>query len=219
MKIELHIHTCGFSYCGVLSAAEVVDLYSKAGYDVIVITNHFSRISKKWFLDNGGKDYLKSHFETIREAAELGKKCGLTVLGGLEMRFDESENDYLVYGISEEDCRDEEKLFAMTPKEFSGFAAERGILFYQAHPFRNKMKMIPPELLFGIEVQNTHPRHDSRNDIAQAWAEKYGLHRIAGSDCHLATDVGSSAIFTDCPVKTISDLVHVLKNDLFAIGE
>lgn len=218
MKIELHIHTCGFSNCGKLTAAEIVDLYSKARYDAVVITNHFNSISRRWFEQNGGTDYLKSYFDTIREGAELGKKCGLLVLGGFELRFDENANDYLVYGMTEEHCQDYEKIFTMTPKEFSAFAAERGILFYQAHPFRNGITVTPPEQLFGIEVLNTHPRHDSRNDIALAWAEKYGLHKIAGSDCHLLSDVGSSAIFTDYQVRNIEDLVHVLRNDLYTFG-
>jgi predicted metal-dependent phosphoesterase TrpH len=219
MKIELHIHTTGFSYCGKLSTAEIVDLYSQAGYDAIVITNHFNSISKRWFLDNGGKDYYKSYFDTIGQAAELGKKCGLLVLGGFELRFDENANDYLVYGMTPEQCLDYEKIFTMTAAEFGAFARENDILFYQAHPFRNGITVVNPEHLLGIEVLNTHPRHDSRNDIALAWAEKYGLHKIAGSDCHQKQDVGSSAIFTDHPVKDMSDLVYVLKNDLYTYGE
>jgi predicted metal-dependent phosphoesterase TrpH len=91
------------------------------------------------------------------------------------------------------------------------------ILLYQAHPFRKDMTIIKPELLFGIEVQNTHPRHDSRNDIAMAWAEKYGLHKIAGSDCHQVVDVGTSAIVTDENVQTMDDLVRVLRNDQFTM--
>lgn len=218
MKIDLHIHTTGFSNCGQLSAAEIVSLYRAAGYDAIVITNHFNRISLKWFQGNGGGDYLESYFGTVDQAAALGRKCGLTVLGGFELRFDCNANDYLVYGMSKEQCRDFENIFAMTPAEFGEFARTSGILFYQAHPFRNGMTVTPPEHLFGIEVMNTHPRHDSRNDIALAWAEKYQLHRIAGSDCHRLDDIGSSAIFTDHPVKTIDDLVHVLKNDLYSYG-
>jgi predicted metal-dependent phosphoesterase TrpH len=219
MKIELHIHTTGFSYCGKLSAAEIVDLYSQAGYDAIVITNHFNSISKQWFLDNGGKDYHKSYFDTIRQAAELGKKCGMLVLGGFELRFDENANDYLVYGMTPEQCCDHDKIFTMTAAEFGAFARENGILFYQAHPFRNGITVVSPEHLFGIEVSNTHPRHDSRNDIALAWAEKFNLHQIAGSDCHQPQDVGTSAIFTDYPVKNIADLVHVLKNDLYTCSK
>ena len=219
MKIELHIHTTGFSYCGKLSAAEIVERYSKAGFDAIVITNHFNSISKQWFLDNGGVDYHKSYFDTIRQAEELGKKCGLLVLGGFELRFDENANDYLVYGMTQEQCLDYEKIFTMTAAEFGAFARENDILFYQAHPFRNGITVVAPEHLFGIEVLNTHPRHDSRNDIALAWAEKYNLHKIAGSDCHQVQDVGTSAVYTDYPVKNIRDLVHVLKNDLYTYGE
>ena len=218
MKIELHIHTTGFSYCGKLTVAEIVDLYCKARYDAIVITNHFNSASRQFFEKSGGSDYLNSYFDTIREGAELGKKCGLLVLGGFELRFNENDNDYLVYGMTEEHCQEFEKIFAMTPGEFSKFAAERGILFYQAHPFRNGITVVPPEYLFGIEVLNTHPRHDSRNDIALAWAEKYGLHKIAGSDCHQLCDVGSSAIYTDYQVRNTEDLVHVLKNDLYTFG-
>ena len=172
MKIDLHVHTTGFSYCGKLSATQIVDFYKQAGYDAIVITNHFNSISKQWFLEHGGTDYHKSYFDTIRQAAEFGT-----------------------------------------------FARDNDILFYQAHPFRNRMTVVPPEHLFGIEVLNTHPRHDSRNDIALAWAEKYNLHKIAGSDCHQIQDVGTSAIFTDYPVKNMRDLVHVLKNDLYTFSE
>jgi predicted metal-dependent phosphoesterase TrpH len=105
-----------------------------------------------------------------------------------------------------------EKFFAMSPADFSVFAQEHGILFYQAHPFRNSMKVVDPKLLFGIEVCNTHPRHDSRNDIASAWAEKYGLHKIGGSDCHQVQDVGTSFIRTDHPVKNENDLILKMRS-------
>ena len=219
MKIELHLHTSEISlFCGKLTKEEVIDLYVKAGYDAIVITNHFSRgVADEMAARHGITDFTGIYFDTLRQAAEIGRKKGILVLAGCELRFDCNANDYLVYGMDEELFRDREKLFRMTPAEFSTFAKDNGILFYQAHPFRNGMTVIQPEYLFGIEVQNTHPRHDSRNDIALAWAEKYGLHKICGSDCHRVVDVGSSAIVTDHPVKDEKDLVHVLKNDLYTM--
>ena len=72
-------------------------------------------------------------------------------------------------------------------------------------------------MLFGIEIQNTHPRHDSRNEIAKSWAKCHGLHGIAGSDVHQPRDVGTSAIVTDYNVKNSADLVHILQNDLYHI--
>ena len=113
--------------------------------------------------------------------------------------------------------RDYTPIFKNGVAAFSKVAKDNGFLLYQAHPFRNDMTIIRPELLFGIEVQNTHPRHDSRNDIAMAWAEKYGLHKIAGSDCHQVVDVGTSAIVTDENVQTMEDLVRVLRNDRFTM--
>lgn len=217
MKIELHTHTAEISNCGRLSVEELIDLYVKAEYDAIVIANHFNTETECILKEKGIEDFFNTYFDCIRLAEEIGREKGLLVLGAHELRFDENHNDYLVYGMTEEMCRDYKKLFRMTPAEFSEFATENGILFYQAHPFRNGMQVVKPEYLFGIEIKNTHPRHDSRNDIASAWADKYGLHKICGSDCHQIQDVGTSAILTDYPVKNVDDLVHILRNDLYEI--
>ena len=153
----------------------------------------------------------------IRRAREIGKKYDLLVLGAYELRFDENANDYLVYGMTEEFTRNYSSIFTNGVKAFSESAQQNGFLLYQAHPFRNGMTVINPDVLFGIEVQNTHPRHDSRNDIALAWAEKYGLHKIAGSDCHRIEDVGTSAIVTEEKIQNMDDLVQILKDERFTI--
>ena len=217
MKIELHVHSGEISPCGKLSVDEITTLYKNAGYDAIVLTNHFAADVAEYHEKKGCPDFHKAYFDCIDAAVELGRKKGLLVLPGCELRFTTNWNDYLVYGMTREQCRDWRGLCAMTPKEFGEFARANGILFYQAHPFRNGMTVVNPDFLFGIEVRNSHPRHDSRNDIALAWAEKYNLHKIAGSDCHQIQDVGTSAIFTDQTVKDVSDLVDVLKNDRFTI--
>lgn len=217
MKIELHVHSTGFSKCGKLDVEEIVALYSAKKYDAIVLTNHFSHASERYYTGMGGKDYHRAYHDMIRRAQDAGRKHNLLVLGGYELRFDQNCNDYLVYGMTEEFTRDYAPIFENGVAAFSEAAKENGFLLYQAHPFRKDMTIIRPELLFGIEVQNTHPRHDSRNDIALAWAEKYGLHKIAGSDCHIEVDVGSSAIVTNETVRTMDDLVRVLRNDQFTI--
>ena len=113
--------------------------------------------------------------------------------------------------------RDCDAIFAMTPREFSAYAKERGILFYQAHPFRNNMTVVRPQYLFGIEAKNGNPRHDSRNEIAESWADRFGLHKIGGSDCHEREDVGISGIETDEEVNSLEDLIEVLKKDAYRI--
>ncbi len=216
MKIDLHVHTSEVSACGVLTGRETVERYADAGYDAIVITNHFARYNSNRFAA-AGIDFCARYHEAFAKTAELGEKCGLTVLCGYELRFDQNENDYLVYGMTEAIASDCDRILAMTPREFSALAKENGILFYQAHPFRNHMTVVNPAYLFGIEIKNGNPRHDSRNDIASMWAEKFGLHRIGGSDCHEGEDVARSGIETDRKVKTMADLLEVLKSDDYTI--
>ena len=217
MKIDLHVHTSEISFCGKLPAEETIQRYKAAGYDAIVVTDHFCKSYITAWKERGIENFTEFYFKTQRKTIELGKKYGLLVLPACELRFPGNENDYLVYGLTEELVNRHPEIYDMNPALFSEFAKEHGILFYQAHPFRNGMFIVNPRLLFGIEVLNGHPRHDSRNDIAHYWAEKYGLHKIGGSDCHQIEDVGSSGIMTDYPVKTIDDLIHVLKNDLYTI--
>ena len=215
MKIDLHVHTSELSLCGKLTLEETLSLYQKTDYDAIVVTDHFTADPGEVHRSRGIQDYTEFYFERRQTAIELGRKYGLLVLPGCELRFKENVNDYLVYGLTQEHVKMRPDIFDMKPADFSEFAKENGILFYQAHPFRNGMTVVNPDYLFGIEALNGHPRHDSRNDIAHQWADKYGLHKIAGSDCHQLQDVGSAGIKTEYPVGNINDLIHVLKNDLY----
>ena len=49
MRLEMHAHDCEVSPCAVIKAKELVDGYKEAGYDGIVITNHFDKgIKPEW---------------------------------------------------------------------------------------------------------------------------------------------------------------------------
>lgn len=217
MKIDLHVHTSEVSMCGQMPAREVVERYKDAGYDAIVITNHFNLDTAAHFERHGENDFAEVFDRGYRLAKEAGDELGVLVLKGYELRFNENFNDYLLFGMSDETAKRYKELFAMRPREFSALAKEQDFLFYQAHPFRNGMVINRPDCLFGIEVHNGHPDHDGRNDIARAWAEKYGLHMISGSDCHFSRGVGTAGIVTDEKIETIEDLVDVLRNDRYTL--
>lgn len=217
MKIDLHVHSSEISPCGRMTAKETVERYAKAGYDAIVLTNHFNRDVADHLARHGQPDFDKAYHDGYLLAKEVGDACGVTVLCGYELRFDGSSNDYLVFGMPREMAADWDNICKMNPGSFGKLARENGVLFYQAHPFRNNMKVVDPHCLFGMEVVNGNPRHDSRNEIADQWAKKFGLHRIAGSDCHEVTDVAVTGIETDASVKTMDDLVQVLREDRYTI--
>lgn len=64
----------------------------------------------------------------------------------------------------------------------------------QAHPFRNGLKIVDPKHLDGIETYNGNPRHDSRNEIAKAWAQKFGMLETSGSDFHEREDFARGGV-------------------------
>ena len=142
-------------------------------------------------------------------AAAKGK---LNILFGAELRFSENSNDYLLYGITPELMLGCEEMFSMNPKSFSEYARANGILFIQAHPFRNNMTVVDPKHLDGIEVFNGHVGHNSRNDIAEEWAKKHGLIMTSGTDFHHVTHFPDGGILTDFEIKTMDELVKVLKS-------
>ncbi len=218
MKIDLHVHTSEVSFCGHMSSAEIAEAYVEKGYDLIVITNHFNTYTAdRLENEKGVSDFFRYYNDMYLLAKKEGEARGLKVLNGYEIRFDNSDNDYLIYGMSDGTAARYRELFRMSPKDFSALANEEGFLFYQAHPFRNGMRIINPAYLFGIEVKNGNPRHDSRNDIAAAWAKKYGMHAIAGSDCHQPEDAGGTGIITERQIKTEHDLLSMLRDDDYSI--
>ncbi len=207
---ELHVHTCEVSPCADLTAEEVADRYIAAGYTSMVVTNHFisyilDRLGNTW---DEKIDAFLAPVKVMRAYTE-GK---MNILLGAELRFDDHDNDYLLYGLTEEFLRAHPDFQKMSLDQFVSLARENGVLFVQAHPFRNGMRVIRTDRIDGIEVFNGHHGHDSRNDIANAWAEKYGLLRTSGSDFHHPHSVESGGILTDAPVTSTEQLVNILRN-------
>ncbi len=209
-KTEMHAHSSQASGCARVSAEELVNEYIKAGYTTLVLTNHLVQRSLPW------DEYIDLHindFENAKKAA--GDK--IAVLLGVEIALKEHPNDYLIYGIDENFLRDTPSLLDMSIKQLSEYAHERNCLIFQAHPFRNRMTVTEPSVLDGIEVYNGNIGHDSRNEIAYQWAQKYDLLMIAGTDYHYLTHIAGAGILTDEPILCIDDLVKILKSKNYSL--
>lgn len=219
MKIDLHVHSSDLSLCGRMSSEETIDRYIAAGFDGFVLTNHFNRDGADHFARHGipQEEYFAYYKKCYENARAYGEKKGFLVLCGYELRFDRSSNDYLIYGMPDEIAANCLEFFKWNPDQFGRFAKENGFLFYQAHPFRNNMQVVNPRCLFGMEIKNCNPRHDSRNEIAKAWAEKFDLHKIGGSDCHQSEDVALAGIEIEGKISTMEELCAILREDRYTI--
>ncbi|MCC8023449.1 MAG: transposase, partial [Clostridiales bacterium] len=186
-RYELHCHTGESSSCSKVGARELVRRYRDASYSGVVITDHLSLPNA---LPGQSWDEIVRRFLLGYQTAAAAAPEGFRVMLGMELRFHESENDYLVYGFQPEFLYRNPDLLQWDIRKFSQTARRAGFLLIQAHPFRNGMTVCRPELLDGIEISNGNHNHDSRNDFAAAWAEKFGLIGTSGSDFHDGVDLG-----------------------------
>ena len=220
-KTELHCHCALVSACGRLSPERIIERYVEAGYTSLVITDHLSRDTYGYANYTGATDweakidfYMRS-FETLKKLAE-GK---LNVLQGFEVRIDKHHaTDYLVYGLGEAFLRSHSNLISYPLKLFSAAVREAGGLLIQAHPFRNHMVVTPPDLLDGVEVYNgTHSHSPFRNEMAELWADHYGMIKTSGSDLHSEKMFVTGGIETDSPITTNTELLATLKSGHYTL--
>lgn len=223
-KFEMHFHTVEVSACAQVPAAEAAAAYRRAGYAGVVVTDHyaaynFARFPGDW------EQKVDAYLAGFRAAKAAGEPLGLTVLLGLELRLDGTEksgepvldalrdsiNEYLVYGVTEEQLRQYPALYSLNEKELKALAEKLGWFVAQSHPFRCGMKRCPAAYLDGVEVMNGNPRHDSHNEDAAAYCRANGLIGISGSDFHQWEDLAIGGLDFTGPVTGSPELIARLR--------
>ena len=215
-KTELHCHSNDVSACARVDVDTIIKRYTEGGYTSLVLTNHLSIYTYDYIKPTDWNDFIDKFvggYKKLKEAA--GEK--LNILFGMELRFKNSCNDYLVFGVTEEFLRAHEDLLDMYPEKFHNICKENGYLFIQAHPFRNWMSVTPPDQVDGVEVFNGHKGHDSRNDIANMWADKFNLIKTSGTDFHYADVPTNAGIMTEYEIKDINTLIDTLKSGNYTL--
>lgn len=207
---ETHLHTAGVSTCARVSPEKAMPLYKKAGYAGVVVTDHINASTFSLMRHASWKRKM-DHFLKGYRRCKAFEDAHFTVLLGAELRFRGSENDYLVYGLTEDFLYRHRRIMEMDPASFHKLAQREGLLFVQAHPFRNGLNVVDPKHLDGIETFNGNPRHDSRNEIAGAWARKFGRLETSGSDFHEHEDLARGGVWLPRPVQTEKELAAALR--------
>ena len=214
-KTELHCHCQPVSICAHIQPESQAAAYIAAGYTTVVLTNHLSAATFHPHFYHGKTDWDSKvdHFLSAYHRMKAAAGDGLHVLLGAEICPDcYSATDFLVYGMTEDFLRTHPDLLGADVSTLSQWVHAAGMRIYQAHPFRNRMVIVDPALLDGIEVYNAQRREISRNDIAELWAKRYGLAGIAGSDNHRDERDAVSGILTNTPITDNATLLQRLKS-------
>ena len=211
-KTELHLHSHEVSACCDYPTEKSAERYLAAGYHTIVITDHLTPATVR--RDGSWEDTVTWHasgFEAFRRIL-AGR---INVLYGFELRFDGYANDYLVYGLDSAFLRGARDLPFLSRRAAVELIHESGGMIFAAHPFRDNMTVLDPAGLDGIEVFNAHNHHDSRNELAYAFARRHSLPGIAGSDFHHEWNHPSAGIMSPEPITTNEELLAVLRSGAY----
>ena len=204
---ELHCHSFPVSACGDFSPQETVDFYKEAGVTSLVLTNHLNPLWSEGELKARAEEYLSDY-----KLAKAHAKNDINVILGVEIRFPENCNDYLVYGVEEKDI---EKFISLIPYGIETFYKEvkndKNVIL-QAHPFRKNMELAPVEYIDGIETMNMHPNHHAKPSIAFKYAKENNLLVSGGSDFHHKGHHALCLMRTEKEMKTSFDVAEALKS-------
>jgi predicted metal-dependent phosphoesterase TrpH len=193
-KYDTHVHTSETSPCGGIEGKKLVQLYKNAGYRGLVITDHYFNQYFDSLNDGSWEEKIESYLKGYKAALDEGRKLGLNIILGMEIRFEENDNDYLVYGIDEAFLIENKELYKLGLEKFKKLAESNDLLIYQAHPFRSWIVPVDTKYLDGVEVFNGNPRQESANPLALSYANSNKLKMISGSDFHQIEDLALGGI-------------------------
>ncbi len=207
-KTEAHLHTYPISSCAQLTPVEQVRLFKEAGYDTIIVSDHFSpHHFKKLGEHLTFAEKVDKLCDAYLEAKAEGDRIGLTVLFSVELSF--HKNHYLLYGVTREFLKLREDIFDIDIDELYAHLKAHGITIIQAHSHRAEKCVPHPHHVDGFEL-NFNLRKDNYNERTLQVAKDYDLPLTIGSDAHRPEDVGVSATLSEEKITSVEQYLELV---------
>ncbi|PUU91112.1 PHP domain-containing protein [Halanaerobium sp.] len=218
-KIELHAHSSESSRCGSIKAEDLVKKYQRAGYSALVLTDHYYARFFDKVKDLSWEEQLEKYLKGYKIAKKVAAEMDFNLFLGIEIKFNDDPNEYLVYGLEEKILFENPNLHQLNLEKFKELTDSQSnkILIYQAHPYRKGMSPAADYLLDGLEVYNGNRRHDSQNEKAHNYAAEHQLKMISGSDFHENEDLARGGIVTQHKIEGIRDLLQILEFESYRL--
>lgn len=226
MRIGIHCHTAGRSPCAQVQPERIAELYSQAGFDGLVVTDHFiSYLFEEYYPKGSEESMIEFWLEGYHRVKAAGERLGLQVMLGMELNLSVYNEpgigypvfEFLCLGLWEDFVREHPHLYSLRQAKCFELLDSHGILMCQTHPFRGKTRPASPQFLHGAEIFNANVRHQSHNALAERWVQEFGLLPLAGDDFHQEGDEGRAWIETNRPVKTSPELAEEIRSGRYSL--
>ena len=207
---ETHMHTFPVSKCARATVRENLEFYKSAGFTGVFITNHFIDGNINMDRTLPYEELIEFYFSDYEEALKIGQEIGLSVFCGVESSY--KGTDFLIYGLDKAWYLANPQIRDMKKSEQLQFFTDSGALIIQAHPYREASYIdhirLFPRHVHGVEVCNAS-RSDFENQLAQTYANAYGLIPFAGTDNHKAGNrTRFAGMQTKTPLKDEQDFIR-----------
>ena len=213
-KYETHLHTNEASACAVDSARDMVRAYAAAGYDGIIVTDHFFNGNTCVPSYLPWPQRVELFCRGYENAKEEGDKCGLQVFFGWEYGY--YHTDLLTYGLDKQFLLDNPDILSWGLEEYAFRVHSRGGLITHAHPFREAYYIdqirLFPDLVDAVEVINAGNSSSAYNRKALLYAERHGLPQTSGSDAHAVRPILGAGIAADRRIESVSDYISMIRS-------
>jgi hypothetical protein len=212
-KVETHLHTREGSACASGSGAEMVRAHRAAGYDGMIVTDHFfngnTTVPANLPWSERVDLFCAGYENALREAGDSGFK----VFFGWEYGYHGTE--FLTYGLGKEYLADHPDILAWPLETYLSRIRRDGGFVSHAHPFREapyiRRIRLYPGLVDAVEVCNAS-HDDPRFDVlAAAYAKENHLLTTSGSDTHHADLLLDGGMAVPHPVETIADFIKAVR--------
>jgi len=214
-KIETHLHTREGSACASGSGAEMVRAHQAAGYDAIIVTDHFFNgntavpVHLPWI--ERVELFCAGYENALHEADDSGFK----VFFGWEYGYHGTE--FLTYGLGKQYLTDHPDILSWPLETYLARVRRDGGFISHAHPFREafyirRIRLYPDlvDAVEGFNASHTDPLFDMR---AIDYAREHHLPITSGSDTHHADILLDGGMMFPHRLDTILDFIRAVREN------
>lgn len=218
-KYEMHCHTSETSACGHIGGAELAEYYKSAGFDGVVITDHFFNGNTTVPRILPWKQKVELFQRGYRAAKKRGDEIGIDVFWGWEVSLEGT--DFLTYGLDEKWLLAHKDCDKMKMSKYCESVRKSGGFIVQAHPFREadyiEFIRLLPRHVDAVETINAC-RTDFENKMADQYADNYGLIKFCGGDNHRGDLPRLAVLELDFRAKNTTEILQAVMRNEHKIG-